>query len=254
MKKFFGLLIFLIVLSGCEKNFDGIVETENPGAGYSIVSVSVPDTFRVNQNSDIEFSVVVNAESTKPDLYAYLKKGNKTIASSPLSYSVNSSTGFIEYSGNFQNENLGNTGFYSFSLYDDNKMLFTSTIYIIGNNEKPIVSDLSMPDSVAIGETFIFSIKASDPDGSGDIAGVYYNVYTPDGNLVTNSQGISDFPLSDNGDTDISGDEVANDQIYTMKLAFPSGSQTGTWQFKFFAIDRAREQSNVITHNLTVSQ
>lgn len=128
----------------------------------------------------------------------------------------------------------------------------TRYIFATDNNEPPQVSNLIMPDSIKLDDPFEFSIEAKDPNGLVDINRVYYELYRPDGTLVENSQGISKFPLSDNGDTDETGDLTAGDAIFTMKLMFPAGQQVGEWRFEFTAEDNTGLLSNKIIHVLTV--
>lgn len=128
----------------------------------------------------------------------------------------------------------------------------TRNIFVTDNNEPPQISNLIMPDSIKLDELFEFSIEAYDPNGLVDINRVYYELYRPDGSLVENSQGISKFPLSDNGDTNETGDLTAGDAIFTMRLMIPNGQQVGEWRFEFTAEDNFGALSNTIIHTLTV--
>jgi hypothetical protein len=253
MKKIVIAVIFTLAFVSCEKEFDGVVEVDaTSDTGNKIVNVELPDSFFISSNNRLlTFSVMVERGEKTPVLSASLKKGGTRFASEYLTLSEeNSET--LTYTGLFTLDTNYHTGFYSVNFWLDYELASVSTVYIRGLNHTPYVFNLQMPDTVSVSEQFIFSVEANDADGTSDIAAVYYNVYDPNGNLVRNSQGVSDFPLSDNGDTAETGDEVADDQIYTMKLAFPQGSQTGVWRFDFFAIDKAREKSNVISHIITV--
>jgi hypothetical protein len=141
--------------------------------------------------------------------------------------------------------------------------VFNNTAYISAQNfiydngkDKfaPVISDLNLPDTVAINQTFPFSVMAVDSNGQDDIEQVYYELYKPDGTQVTNSQGVYQFPLFDDGQTSTDGDVTANDSTYTVLLAFPSGQPLGTWRFEFQAIDRSNLLSNKIIKNVEVTQ
>ena len=82
---------------------------------------------------------------------------------------------------------------------------------------------------------------------------VYYEMYKPDGTQQVNSQGLSQFPLYDNGDTSGTGDLTAGDGRYSFKLTFPVEIEIGTWEFRFYAEDRSGALSNVISHNIEVN-
>ncbi len=252
MKKLLILFVAAALFSGCEKDFDEIVDS-NTDSDYSarIIDIAVPDTFSVSDAyGGMLVSATVQTLTGSDYVFAVLTDGDVNSVEIALSDSVINDNTKI-FKGEFPMSGIG-VGFYTVYFYLNGKKSASASVYMLGQNTPPIIFNLSMADTVVIGEEFVFGVEAYDEDGASDIAGVYYNVYDPDGNLVHNSDGISDFPLSDNGDTAVSGDEVANDQVYTMKLYFPSGVPTGDWKFDFFAIDRARAKSNIITHILTV--
>ncbi len=121
------------------------------------------------------------------------------------------------------------------------------------NNLPPVISNLVIPSAVSRGNNFSFSLKADDPNGVSDIQAVFYKLYRPDGTLVVNSQGISEFPLYDDGNSSVHGDQTAGDGIYSAMLNFPNTQPTGVWKFEFQAKDYGGKLSNVLTQNLTVN-
>ena len=78
-------------------------------------------------------------------------------------------------------------------------------------------------------------------------------MFDPSGNLVRNSENISKFPMFDDGDININGDENAEDGTYTVVLRFPETVAMGDWEFRFNAVDRAGQVSNTITNVLKVN-
>ena len=102
------------------------------------------------------------------------------------------------------------------------------------------------------GNAMSAAVEVSDSNGLQDVEFVFYEAYNPDGIKVVNSQGISQFPMFDDGNTQENGDVTAGDGIFTVVLTFPISAQTGTWRFEFQARDRSKTLSNKIFHNIIV--
>ncbi len=120
------------------------------------------------------------------------------------------------------------------------------------DNVPPVISNLMMPDTIQTGQTIIMTVEVADSNGLNDVESVYYEAYDPDGNRVSNSQGIYQFPMFDDGDTAGNGDVAADDGIFTVRLTFPVNAQIGTWRFQFQAKDRANALSNIINHYVLI--
>jgi hypothetical protein len=141
--------------------------------------------------------------------------------------------------------------FVNISSGDSKKIGSHVLIYDNGqNNYVPVISNLVYPTIIELGNAYTFTLKAEDPNSIYDIESVNYEVYRPDGTQVSNSSGITKFPMYDDGVT--AGDVTEADGIYTVTLTFPTGQQTGNWKFVFQAVDRNGLQSNIITQELTV--
>jgi hypothetical protein len=263
------LLTAIIVfagLFGCEKDSDLVIDPSSTTVDYSVAYVTAPDTLIYStQNS----YAVVTAK-------VYSPQGIKTVSVSVLdpagnnfaqiemkdngnSMNADALAGDSVYSAKIQFSENDSKGSYDLrfavSIGNAPKKVFARATIYFENNSKdypPVLSNLTMPDTVEIGTTFSFSVQASDSNGLSDIKEVYYELYNPSGQKITNQQGISQFPLSDNGDTDATGDELAGDGTFTQKLYFPQGQPTGKWKFKFTAVDKSGFLSNSITHFLEV--
>ena len=59
--------------------------------------------------------------------------------------------------------------------------------------------------------------------------------------------------MFDTGYVSGSGDEIANDGIFSLKNNFGPTSQTGFWHFKFNAVDKSGLVSNTINFSLKVN-
>lgn len=266
--KFISLIsISLLLFVGCEKDFSTVYSPQlneiqvsslneynlivfnssDPSVTFSIkfsisiglkkVSMNIFSPFneKIN-NSEIELfdngNIINNGDSVSSDL----RYSNKFLFSS----NFDNGTYNVEYKI-FQNDGSSKIIAAQHFVYDNGK-----------NNTAPTISNLIQQDTVQTNVQFSFSVMVSDPDGLNDIKEVYYELYMPNGTKVVNSQGISKFPMFDDGDTASNGDVTANDGKYTVYLTFPNTVTTGSWKFDFTAQDKAGHLSNTITHNVEV--
>jgi len=266
--KFISLIsISLLLFVGCEKDFSTVYSPQlneiqvsslneynlivfnssDPSVTFSIkfstaiglkkVSINILSPFneKIN-NSEIELfdngNIINNGDSVSSDL----RYSNKFLFSS----NFDNGTYNVEYKI-FQNDGSSKIIAAQHFVYDNGK-----------NNTAPTISNLIQQDTVQTNVQFSFSVMVSDPDGLNDIKEVYYELYMPNGTKVVNSQGISKFPMFDDGDTASNGDVTANDGKYTVYLTFPNTVTTGSWKFDFTAQDKAGHLSNTITHNVEV--
>jgi hypothetical protein len=128
--------------------------------------------------------------------------------------------------------------------------LFYLPLHIVRSNRPPVISNLSAPDSLHIGDTLSLTIQASDPDGLVDIYEVGYRSLKPDGTYANNGNMI---PMFDNGNSAFpSGDKVAGDGIYTYTTTVPQTAQRGAYLYTFSALDKSRTLSNTITKIIVI--
>ncbi len=276
MKKFainiLSLLFIASALISCDKIPDGIIDYLP--AGYKIISIKAPSTFTFSvSDSMITTSVEVqNVQSVRKIWYSVKSvDGTQAIISrldlyddGDIQNSGDRILGEKIYSGKFGMSKKYSNGKYQIEYFvEDNSS--PSNIVKVGvqnfsydngqTNFTPVLSNLIIPVSVNRGESFTFTIKAEDPNGPSDIASVFYRLYKPDGTLVVNSQGISEFPMFDDGNSTNNGDKTAGDGIYSVILSFPASQPIGVWKFEFQAKDKGTpfKLSNVITFNLIVN-
>jgi len=102
----------------------------------------------------------------------------------------------------------------------------------------PSVKIITVPDSLkAEHGTHLFEIEVSDPNGLNDITEVYFNSYKPDGSPSS----ANPVHMYDDGGTTPgfdSGDEQANDGIYSMTIVITPEVGKGSYLFEFFARDK----------------
>ena len=267
MRKVLTLLAFSFVLYSCKTETEnGIIDLpySYPPHVKSVIispdSVSIDtlitsaDSIKVNLNitakvidkdgqSDIEnvYFSVVRVENLFKKLSGNLTRKNDSIFASDVTLTISK----LE------------TGRYRAEVYAVDKSNFksntvVSNLEIIRTNHPPEISDLNAPDTVYLGfETILvkMSVKATDPDGQGDIKMVYFNSFRPDG---TPSSGNPFQLYDDGGASGISGDDVAGDGIYSIIIQIPPGTQKGKYRFEFQAVDRSNAKSNIIVHNFYV--
>ncbi len=265
MKKTF-ILLFLPILFfyGCAKDdgniVDPVIGTEN-NSSVAVVSVDSPDTLLYSLTDALPVKIVLTNPEIISSLSATIKdfRDNIPIAAIPLTKSAQVNDSTNEYSGVFEIDTTYTSGVYTIDynvqlLSGFKEKVAVKYVYIkrLFGNMPPVLSHLVIPDTVSFDEVFTFHVDVFDINGADDVKKVYYKMYKPDGSLVVNTQGISEFPLSDAGDTSESGDVTAGDGIYTMRLLIPTGQPAGVWRMDFHAVDFQDSLSNILSHNLTV--
>lgn len=261
MRKSYFLLIPLLIW-GCEKTYDNLIDTST--ANYQVSNIifidhSPPVVYDLKTPADsllklrIKFTEESVVNKTFFDVYA---SDNSRLNSSPVE--MQEVTDNI-YENQFilKRENpIGNytVRFSASGLDGKTKQVAVGSFYFNNgqDNLPPVISNLVCPDSVARGVSFIFSIKADDPNGRNDILSTFFSLYRPDGTVVEENPGDIYFAMHDDGNLTVFGDSTANDGIYSFKNSFGQTSQTGNWKFIFQAIDLSDSLSNIIEHYLFV--
>ncbi len=266
------ILILILIFSACEEIPDGIVEQTK--VYNKVKNISAPQSFSYSV-SDSSLLTRIEFEDSKYISKAWLKirslDGTVTVISSsemkdngnlPVNGDLNAednifsarvgiskkySSGkylieyYVEDNVKLSPENLSKVAVHSFD-YNNNQISYT-----------PVISNLTIPAAVNRGESFVFTIKAVDQNGPGDISQVYFKLFRPDGSLVDPQNGLGYFLMVDDGNFDVFGDQTAGDGVYSFKNSFGTTSQTGNWKFEFQAKDKGNNLSNIITHFLNVN-
>lgn len=123
------------------------------------------------------------------------------------------------------------------------RLRFTAT------GEPPVLESVNVPDRVqrpapgAQDISLVFSADVSDPDGLANIAQVqFWNVNAPGERI----------DLFDDGRTQQTGDETANDGRYSRRIFLSSDNAPGVQTFAFQATDRSGLTSEIVEVQLTV--
>lgn len=258
MKKIF-LLAAVVFLFSCDEIPDGVVDSTL--TEIRVVSVSAPNQLQYS-GADVQLNVSVQFENTdiiSSSWFDIVSENGVSKIKDGISLSQNGNI----FSGETTLNDSVAVGKYIIEIYvEDNVEPASNKIHHVAShsftfstgqdNIAPVLSNLIMPDNVSFNQQFQFSVDVSDANGLADVRRVYYEVFDPEGTQLVNSQGISKFPLSDNGDTGSTGDAVANDGTYTMVLSIPDNQLEGDWKFEFTAEDQRGLLSNQIIHILTV--
>ena len=271
MKKFALLIILITVFFwGCEKTFDSVI---NPKQTNSIRVTNIAPIDSVNylfQDSVLTFAISFSSSEQILSVYFYIVSPTGSRVNSTainmfddgnVSVHGDSAQNDNTYSNKFTMSNRYINGTYIIQYYVTD--IYNNTRYISAQNfvfengvDKfaPVISDLVLPDSVALSVSFIFSVAASDSNGLSDIEMVYFQLYRPDSTLVVDNTGNSLFAMHDDGNLAVWGDSTANDGIFSYKNSFSPTAQLGFWRFEFQAIDRGNLLSNKIIQNIKVTQ
>ena len=270
MKKFALLILLPILFWGCEKTYDSVI---NPKQNNSIrvtgispigtVDLSTTDsvvTFAISFNSSEEIQSVycniISPAGTQLNISAIsLYDDGNLSAHGDASKNDNTFSNKFTMSSSYIN-GVYIVQFYVTDIYEATNYISAQNFAFNNNSEQfaPVISDLILPDSVALGQSFVFSVTASDSNGLNDIDYVYFELYRPDSTIVTDNSGNSLFAMHDDGNTTVWGDTTAGDGIYSYKNSFSPTAQLGNWRFEFQAIDRNSLLSNKIVQNLKVIQ
>jgi len=122
-------------------------------------------------------------------------------------------------------------------------------------NSRPELFLFDSPSNYEKGDTVIFKVRATDPQGVSDISSVYFSVLQPNGNYK------GDWELVDNGlpfnanlwIEQYFGDEIAHDGIYTNTIIINKDNELqGKYTFYFMARDIHGSQSDTTEKIITV--
>lgn len=125
-----------------------------------------------------------------------------------------------------------------------------ATLRVIFGSKPPRIESVTAPDTVDLQlQNVVFNIaaKVTDPSGPADIKQVFFNSFLPDGRPSSGNP----FLLRDDGQP-ASGDPVAGDGVYGIRVQMPPGTPKGEYRFEFRALDFSGLSSNVVIHKLIV--
>ncbi len=260
-----------LFFTGCDKIPGGVVDFQS--VDYKVTNLSAPTSeIYTKSDSSVVTSVHITNTASLSAVWCQVSSVDRTISviDKVNMYDDGNTSGDGDvarndgtYTGKFFMSRTNPNGKYQIEYFaEDNVNRAPDNVTKIGaatfsydngqNNLPPVISNLVLPAAVNRGDSFVFSVQATDPNGAADISQVYFRLYRPDGTLVDPGNSYGYFLMVDDGDPNL-GDQVAGDGIYSFKNSFSSTTQTGSWKFVFQAKDRSGLLSNVITQTITVN-
>lgn len=230
-----------------------------------ITKYYVPDTVFVDEIVPFYLSV----QASDPDSQDYIKKVNYQILEPSLTeiaeqgelndhgnngdsltgdgiYSVETTTAFANWK--FGNYHIMIQAF-------DNRNKASENIYVVLPWAKmsigiaPQIVDVSAPDTIQLpsseDRSFILAASVTDDDDNRDIKEVFFNTFKPDGSPSSGNP----FKMYDDG---TSGDAIAGDYIFSLKIFITAQNATGDYRFEFQAKDYSELSSEKVIHTITV--
>jgi hypothetical protein len=270
IKLFLISVILFITLFGCEKKYSTVIDSSNTALFLSnpIFSLHVV-------NTDTIYAGYTQSPGDTLTIIA--------LASVKLNQPfVDESAGSVQYilgdyqsslvlcDGTLSNYNPYDSVYYGFVGFKIQRSLVgdfvlklwaqntngeaSNTLYlplhIVRSNQAPVLSNLTAPDSLHIGDTLSMTIRVTDPDGLADVYQVGYLSLKPDG---TYANGGNLILMYDDGKSAFpSGDRNAGDGIYTYTTTVPQTALRGMYTYTFSALDKARAVSNTITKKVVI--
>lgn len=253
MKKYL-ILLLPILFFGCEEIPEG--EITNPVPSYQLTKITAPTEFvfsPVNKQftAVLEFSSSGGIEEVKFDVYS--PAGKKVRNSIIMKDDGDLKVGDIvaddgKFSGIFQFPDTTSNGQYKIYFYvQDDRQTINAALHFLQlsnfENAVPVISDLVMPDSVAAGASFTFTLKAADSNGMDDIELVYF--------WFMGATGEMGGAMHDDGNQNF-GDQKSGDGVYSYKSFFTEEAKGQERIFTFQARDRGKALSNTIIHKIYV--
>ncbi len=265
----FAVFSILTVLfySACEKIPDKIIDPNIGASSYQVTKIFTPKLFeRLTSKNPFGVSIKFsNINGISKVLYNLNDSGGNVIYSQKemedngdINNFGDSTANDMIYSAKINLTKTYQSGQFEFDFFvsglNGNVKLIGKKYMLYSSQNKdypPVISNLSMPDSVKINVNFVFSLKVSDQNGLSDIKEVYFELFRPDGSIVYSNTSSKDtkFPMFDNGDVQNSGDKTAGDGIYSLKNSFAANAPVGYWRFEF---DKSDSLSNKIVHLIKV--
>lgn len=258
MRKTLIIFCCALLLAGCKKDFDGVVNPNN--TSYKIEEIPTINSFTYTPvDSTLHLSLLFSPNTNIADIKSLfvniLASDGSQLNSAPV-YLNSTASNIYLFAGSFPLSETYPNGKYRIEYYVidkynlETKCAIQDFLYNNGQaNVAPVISDLNIiPDSLTVTDTSIIKItlKAVDVNGANDIEEVYFTVTKPDG---TSSSAVTD--LFDNGNAEY-GDITANDSVYSRIISVYSTNMKGTYIFKFAARDRGKKISNIISHNVII--
>ena len=259
---YFLFAILLLSISGCEKNYNAIIDSTGnaPTLNDASFSASVINTDTINvagkpvHSPDDLLTIreivkvrVVSSDGEKEIAIVGYSVTNDNFSSSLTEGGLHDDGIFPDvkandsvYSGyiDFQIQRVV-VGAFSINLWSEGTTGYKSNtiilpLQIVRLNRPPIISELIAPETINLSTTttFYISLKVIDPDGQNDIKSVLR--FTPSGKILQLHA-------------------APNDSIYEEQVSLNPPPSLGSYLFRFCAVDRSNDTSNILTKTIVIT-
>jgi hypothetical protein len=252
------IIVSLFLLSGCEKKDNIIIDSTGtaPVLTEARFSLSLVNTDTIDVGSERKPDDLLTIRG-RGQVSVIHPDGTKGIGQVGYSMTSSQSSSLIVegtlqddgifpdaianddvYSGfvSFQIRRV-EVGQYSIVFWSESQTGFKSNtiilpLSIVRLNQPPIISDLVTPDTINILDqlSFKISLKVIDPNGQDDIKSVMR--FTPSGKVLKLF--------------------AKNDSVYTETVEVDPTTSIGPYLFRFCAVDRSNDTSNVLTKTIVI--
>jgi hypothetical protein len=272
----FLLIALVFLLSSCEKDKDGPLDSDLHLPALTSASMTLPSvnldtttgtglthlpdgSYRITETVSGQIDDAAGLSNLK-GVYArvYRPGADRSTASGTLHRDSMSVSGTGYYSGTISfTFTRAEAGLFRVEVYAQTLDGSTSnTIFlplrVTRNNSVPVIGAVTVPDTVTLppGDSLLIrmTMAVSDSDGAGDIAGAFF--YS-----LNSSDPTRQFILADDGNaTGFSGDAVSGDGVYTITVKLlDQGNVRRTFQFEFHAVDFQGADGVPVLKYLTVN-
>ena len=260
--------IFFLALLGLSVACSGGKNSTGPSPSTALVlSVEAPDTL-FSGSQPVLFAAIVEDSDRGIEQVASVVlrvvRQDSVVGTSSLELQNTTAVDMGQFGAFFDSTfAAGRMGDYTleFQAVDRDERLsnvWTQSIYL--ENEPPVLFSPDVPDTVQTESVdFQVRIAARDPQGLGDIEGIFFQNRKPDG--ILGAAGTY-YPLSDIGQTLVQsgidvGDAVEGDGVYSWDcrqwdICPPANALLGTYTLVFTGRDKAGNISAVINKDYEV--
>ncbi len=254
MNKISVYLLAVLFVSGCEKNFESVVEPAD--YNYQVIMVEPVDPFIYVPNNSTLLKIKFNStEFIKNVTLNIFNPTEEKLFDSPVKLTLIDNN-IYTFVLRMKDTDISGTYIVKYYVTDLSDKTTEAAVqkfdYNNGSaNTAPVISEVLIePDSIVVTDTTFIRItaKITDEQGLKDIELAYFIVYRPDSSTSGN-QTI----LNDNGIiNETSWDEVAGDGIFSRMIFVDQNNTKGTYRFEFRARDRGRLLSNIYSYNVLI--
>jgi hypothetical protein len=255
----FVVSLITFFLTGCEKKYDTVINSvgDAPFASHATSSLSIINSDTINIGIERKPDDLITLEPFVTIKVSH-PGGKQEISAVKYSVILDESSlilgeGFLHDDGVLPDQTADDSiysgyaqiqfkrvtiGKLTLSIWSESQTGHISNtnlipLFLVRLNHPPLISDLVAPNTISLSSinTFMISLKALDPDGQADIQSVLR--FTPSGKIL---------PL-----------DAVNDSTYAEIVELVPRPDLGSYVFRFCAVDRSNDTSNILTTTIEIT-